>query len=245
LKINVLKDVIPPEIEVYHPKDEEIVHKPYVVIKGVVKDTIGVKSIKINKKEIIVVPITEKKESIEFEQEMQLEEGWNYFTIEAEDFAGNKASKTISVKFEPMPTLTPTPKPKKLEKLSVNVYPKYVETEPGKSINYTITIDWYPPEWRGEMTISAVISAAGFEKRFELPSVTPATNPPITNEITIPIPENIPPFTYKLRLEVEASSLKASDETELKVKPKTPRFEILAGIIGIAIALAITRKIKM
>ncbi len=255
LKINVLKDVIPPEIEIYHPRDGEIVHEPYVVIKGVVKDNIGVKSIRINKEEIVVVPMAVKEESIEFEQEMQLEKGWNYFTIEAEDLAGNKASKTISVKFEPIPTPvpvpptpvppTPVPKPKKLEKLSVSIHPKYVEAEPGESVNYTITIDWYPPEWRGEMTISAVISAAGFEKKFKLPSVTPATNPPITNEITIPIPENIPPLTYKLRLEVEAGSLKASDETELKIKLKTPGFEILAGIIGITTALAVTRKIRM
>ncbi len=136
----------------------------------------------------------------------------------------------------------PTPKSKKLEKLSVSIYPKYVEAEPGSSINYTVTIDWYPPEWKGEMKILAVISAAGFERKFELPSVTPATNPPITNEISIPIPENIPPLTYKLRLEVKADSLKASDETELQIKLKTPGFEILTEIIGITVALAITRK---
>ena len=141
------------------------------------------------------------------------------------------------------PPIPLNPPKQKLEDLSVSIHPKYAEAKPGDTINYTVTIDWYPPEWRGDMKISAVISAAGFEKRFELPPVTPGTSPPITNKITIPVPENVPPLACKLKLEVEAGSLSASDETELVIKLKeTPGFEALLGILAI-IAVSL-RKIR-
>lgn len=407
IEINVLRDAIPPEIIVYSPKDGEVVFEPYVTIKGVARDNIGIKSLKISKLgEFYPLRVAAEKErgtEVKFKDEMQLEKGWNYFTIEAEDFAGNRESKTISVryiaseivpdpylipesvpvpinlqsgedvtlkvmlrdpiggedqisyssilyfrteledpvwtvqlldeddnpvetiskssstftievdhqKFEkisvgltgkapavsrstqitamqirqqiassydsktikiypiktivelktwvsplrivtptppletpPPPPTSPTPAPKpELEELSVSIHPKHVEAKPGDTINYTVTIDWYPPEWKGEMKISAVISAAGFEKRFELPPVTPGTSPPVTNKITIPVPENVPPLTCKLKLEVEAGSLSASDETELVIKLKeTPGFEALLGILAI-IAVSL-RKIR-
>ena len=48
----------------------------------------------------------------------------------------------------------PTPlNPPSLEDLSVSIHPKYAEANPGDTINYTVTIDWYPPEWRGDMKI--------------------------------------------------------------------------------------------
>ena len=103
---NVLKDTIPPEIVVYFPKDGEVVYEPYVTIKGVARDNTGIKSLKISREEWIKPLATgierEAYMEVPFEQEMQLEKGWNYFTIEAEDLAGNKASKTISVKYEPI-----------------------------------------------------------------------------------------------------------------------------------------------
>jgi len=275
LTINVLKDIIPPEIVVYSPKDGAIVFEPYVTVKGVVRDNIGIKSLKINKEELIrVYPATvgiekEEKTEVPFEQEIQLKKGWNYITIEAEDFAGNRASKTISVKyveFELIP-ITPTPiikdikiikittpppitsnstlkvtlKPR-LKDLSVSIHPKYVEAKPGDTIIYTVTIDWYPPEWRGDLNFHVVISAAGFKKEFKIQSsVRPETDPPITNQIPVPIPKNILPLTYKVKLIVEADGLKASDETELRVTPETPGFGVAAAIIAGAAAMALRR----
>ncbi len=142
-------------------------------------------------------------------------------------------------------TITPTqilPTPQKLEKLHVSIQPKYVEAKAGDVINYTITLDWYPPEWRGKMTISAVISAAGFEKRFELQSVTPSSNPPITNQISIPIPEEAPPLTYKARIEVMADSLKVSDETTLKITSGTPGFEVVLAIAGLLVTTYLLKR---
>ena len=107
--VNVLKDAIPPEIVVYSPKDGETVHEHYVTIKGVARDNIGIKSLRIGREEWIR-PLTIGVGEVEvpFEQEMQLEEGWNYFTIEAEDLAGNIETLMIGVKHVPVAT-TPTP----------------------------------------------------------------------------------------------------------------------------------------
>ncbi len=157
----------------------------------------------------------------------------------------------------PIPTKTPistipaqigvTPSPAsqisspKLRELKVSIEPEYLEVRPGDTANCNITLDWSPKDWRGEMKISAVLSAAGFEKKYELPSATPALNPPIVNRITFQIPD-IPPLTYKLRLQVEADSLKASDETTLKVRPSTPGFEAVVAIIAGVSVLALRRR---
>ncbi len=300
LTVNVLKDTIPPEIVVYSPRDGEVVHRPYVTLDAVVRDNIGIGSIKISvNEEIIPSPATlGPGVEIPIKQEIQLKEGWNCIRIEAEDSAGNWASKTVWVKYEPIitaPTVTitpvecisdedctwcgtecvrkrpglicpaivppanctctcmagkcvklcwpipPTPPNPGLKRLNVSIYPKYAEARPGDTINYTVTIDWYPPEWKGDMKISAVISAAGFEKRFELPPVSPVSGPPLTTQIPVPIPSTIPPLTYKLKLEVVADSLRASDEAELKVKAVTPGFEVVSGILAGAAALALRR----
>jgi len=133
---------------------------------------------------------------------------------------------------------TPTPAPEReLEELKISIEPKFLEAKPGDIINYNITLDWSPSDWRKEMKITAVLTAAGFEKRYELPEVKPTSNPPITNQITFQVPD-VPPLTYKLRLEVEADSLKASDVTELRLKMQIPGFEFVAGFIAMSTVIA-------
>ena len=143
----------------------------------------------------------------------------------------------------PTPTSTTTPiSPSQLEELSVSIDPKYVEVKPGDTANYMLTVNWYPPEWRGELTISAVISAAGFEKRYGLPSIALSSDPPITTQIPIPIPQAIPPFTYEVKVEVAADSLKASDEAVLKISQSTPGFEVLFAIVGLLTVAYLLRR---
>ena len=303
LRLDVLKDTVPPEIVVYSPKNGEVVTKPYITLKGIARDNIGIRSLRINKEEYRIMGLEEKYIELPFEQEMQLEEGWNYFTIEVEDFAGNLAREMVSVKYEvpietvtpspmcksdddcvwcgrecvrktpglicpaisppenyecvcvdgrctairvvtPVPEpVTPTPTPKiQLEKLSISIYPKETKARAGETVNYTVTVDWYPPEWRGDLQFSVTISAAGFEKSFKIePSVRPSSNPPITNTIPVPIPENLLPLTYMVKLGVEADSLKASDETTLRISPSTPGFEAVVSVVAGVSALVLRK----
>jgi len=299
-KLNVLKDIIRPEITVYSPNDGEVVHEPYVTIKGVAKDNIGIKSLKINK-EVWIRPLAigiEREAYVElpFEQEMQLEKGWNTFTIEAEDLAGNKASKTIYVKYEPIiVTLTPIPTATPVECLSDEdcmwcgqecvrrqsnlICPAIlpppncecicsggecaelceITIPPEKIITPTLTPEVIPVPILTPVPEEKEAPEAVFEIENLSISIQPKYAearpgdvinytvtidcPPITNQIPIPIPENILPLTYKLRLEVTADSLKASDETTLKIVPKIPGFGVTVAIAAVAVALALRRRL--
>jgi len=75
-----------------------------------------------------------------------------------------------------------------------------------------------------------------------LQSVTPSSNPPITNQISIPIPEEAPPLTYKARIEVMADSLKVSDETTLKITSGTPGFEVVLAIAGLLVTTYLLKR---
>jgi len=264
VEINVLKDVIPPEIEIRSPRNGEVVSVPYVVIEGVVRDNIGIKSLKINGDPVeILQPMTkifEEGVEIQFSQEMQLREGRNTFLIEAVDLAGNSESETIYVKYEKREESKKRESFEKrreeirrnreveenrneeskteIEELEISIQPKYVEANPGESIEYTVVIDWYPPEWRGEMNISASIVAGGFEKKYSLKSLIPVSDPPIIQNVTISIPENLPPVTYKLKLEIEAESVRASEETELKItRSEIPGFGFLTALVAVALLM--------
>jgi len=268
VKIYVKKDSIPPEIVIYSPEDGEVVHNPYITVEGVVRDNIGVKRIEINGEIVspLIIPITIGEEvEVEFKKEVQLIEGWNEIEIVAEDYAGNIAYEVIRVKYEPIEIiLTPiptivvniTPSPfleisenitevevKLLRYLDVEIYPKYYEASPGEVINYEITLNWSPREWRGEVKAKVVLEAAGFKKEWDLPSVEVNQDPPITVNIPIEIPD-VPPLTYKLRLIVEAEGLKDEDYTELKIKSiGIPGFESILAALALASAF-ILRKLN-
>ncbi len=146
---------------------------------------------------------------------------------------------TVSVFSSPTPTPAPNP-PAKLERLKLSIEPKYVEAKLGDTVNYTITLNWYPPEWRGDVVFRVMASSAGFEKEIFTSTAKPTTNPPVTRSIQVPI-GNLPPLTYKVKVVVEANSLKTSDETTLKVRPSTPGFEAVVAILAGAAALALRR----
>ena len=145
-------------------------------------------------------------------------EGWNEIEIVAEDYAGNIAYEVLRVKYEPIEIiLTPiptivvniTPSPfleisenitevevKLLRYLDVEIYPKYYEASPGEVINYEITLNWSPREWRGEVKAKVILEAAGFKKEWDLPSVEVNQDPPITVNIPVEIPHllTLPPL---------------------------------------------------
>ena len=264
VEIHVMKDSIPPEIVVYSPKNREVVSKPYITVEGVVRDNIGVKRIEINDE--IVSPLVlstigiEREEvKVEFKKEVQLMEGWNEIEIEAEDYAGNIAYELIRVKYEPIEiiltpipietiedNITPVPKIKSstLKYLDVEIYPKYCEASSGEVINYEITLDWSPCEWRGEVKAKVILEDAGFKKEWDLPPVEVNQDPPITVNIPVEIP-NVPPLTYKLRLIVEAEGLIDEDYTELKIKSiGIPGFELILAALALASAL-LMRKLNL
>jgi len=103
--------------------------------------------------------------------------------VEAEDYAGNIAYKTVWIKYEPIiPTPTPIitiPPPipiltppyvemkyyrEALEYLDVEIEPKYCEASPGEVINYEIILDWAPHYWRGEVKAKVILEAAGLRR---------------------------------------------------------------------------------
>jgi len=272
LRIVVKEDQIPPEIIVYTPKDGEILSKPYVTLEAVVRDNIGIKavSVKVNDEEEIppkIMPVgvgieRERKTEVKIEKEIQLREGWNEIEIEAEDYAGNVAHELIRVKYVPIIIITPTPTPiitipppiptppitpppvSPLEYLDVEIHPKYCEAGPGEVVNYAITLDWSPREWRGKVKAKVVLEAAGFKKEWDLPSVEVNQDPPITVNIPVKIP-NIPPLTYKLKLIVEAEGLRDEDYTELKVKALgIPGFELILATLALASAFILRKYIN-
>lgn len=126
--------------------------------------------------------------------------------------------------------------PTEIDNLDLSIEPYYVEANPGDTVNYTVTINWTPSEWRNSLRFCGTLSAAGFQKSFDFQS-KPSEAPPIENEVPVTLPESIPPFNYSLNLTVNSGSQKASDETTLKVNSSTtaitPGFESTLAVIGL------------
>ncbi len=134
----------------------------------------------------------------------------------------------------------PTKSETSLSKIEVSIEPKSVKAKPGERINYTITLNWEPKEWVGLVNVSVILTAAGFEKEYELPQIsTNGLTPPVSRQISLEIPRDIPPMTYSARLVVSADSVNASDEATLSVS--TPGFEAIFGVVAAIIALIIRR----
>ncbi|GEM_PF-5583217 len=141
----------------------------------------------------------------------------------------------------PTPSSTPTPSPVPLERLSVEISPKNMEIKPGDTVNYKIKLDWKPETWEGEINAKIIISAFGFNKTYEYPSVpVKGLTPPIESTIPITIPDNAPPLTYKATIIVEADGKTVSDKTSLVVK--IPAFEAVFAIAGLLAVAYLMKK---
>lgn len=128
----------------------------------------------------------------------------------------------------------------KLSMIEVSIEPKSTKAKPGDRITYTVTLNWDPKEWEGLVNVSLVISAAGFEKRYEVLQITmKGSTPPLSRQISFEIPKNLPPTTYNVKLIVSADSVNASDEASLNVS--LPGFEAVFGVAAVIIALMIRR----
>jgi uncharacterized membrane protein len=116
------------------------------------------------------------------------------------------------------------------------IEPKSAKGKPGDTLEYTITLSWEPKEWEGQLDVSIILSAAGFEKRFELlPINTKGLTPPLSKKISFEIPQNIPPVTYTAEVVVSADSVSSSDKTSLSVS--TPGFEAILVVIAMLIVV--------
>ena len=141
-----------------------------------------------------------------------------------------------------IPTITPTeiPTSAKLDNIEVTIEPKSVKAKPGDKLTYNITLNWEPKDWDGWMNISIVLSAAGFEKKFKLPSIpTKGLTPPLSRQISFEMPKNIPPMTYNVKVEVSADSINTSDKSSLSVS--MPGFEVVLGILSIIVAIRLIK----
>ncbi|HID42169.1 MAG TPA: hypothetical protein EYP30_00055, partial [Archaeoglobaceae archaeon] len=127
--------------------------------------------------------------------------------------------------------------PEKL-KLSVSIEPKSTRAKPGDLLTYTLTLNWEPEEWRGAVNLSLILSASGFEKKYELYKIKINSNPPMKRQISFEIPEDLPPMTYDVRFVAHADSVTATEKTTLKV---LPGFEIIIFILAILVALRLMR----
>ncbi len=130
--------------------------------------------------------------------------------------------------------------------LTLSIEPSYAEARPGDTINYTVTINWTPTDWRSDLRFCGTLSAAGFRKSFDLQSVEPLKSPPIEKEVPVTLPENIPPLNYTVNLTINAGSLKANDETTLKVNSSTTAittgFEAVLAVTALTAGLFLIRK---
>ncbi|AEA46854.1 carboxypeptidase-like regulatory domain-containing protein [Archaeoglobus veneficus] len=139
-----------------------------------------------------------------------------------------------------VPTPTPTPKSEggqtNLSSLTVDITPDKITASPGDSINLRLKVDWEPEDWKGQANVIIVLSAAGFEKKYELPGVY-LENPPIENEFSYTLPDNLPPLTYKAKIIVEAGGKEAEDSVDITIPAgKTPGFEVLTAIAAVGAA---------
>ncbi len=147
----------------------------------------------------------------------------------------------------PTPTATPTPTPAAiptptLQSLSVDINPKTVTAKPGDTIEYTITANWAPVTWNGDIQAKVEVGAMGINKHYNYSIPTEGLEPPINRTIHPTIPENAPPATYKAKVTAVADSISDTAETELKVETQTPGFGAITAFIGLLAVAYILRK---
>ncbi len=129
-----------------------------------------------------------------------------------------------------------------LQSLTLEISPSSITANPGDTINLRLRVNWEPKEWKGKANVKIILSAAGFKKEYELPDVI-LENPPIEEEFSYTLPDNLPPLTYKATIVVEAGGQKAEDSMQIKVGASgTPGFEVVLGLIGLVGAIALRRR---
>jgi hypothetical protein len=87
-EFTVKRDTIPPQVEIVFPPRDLIVNTTTIVIRGTVKDEISVIRL-----ETIKIPVVDGA----FQYEVDLDGGYNTFTMSSVDEAGNLWTRTISV----------------------------------------------------------------------------------------------------------------------------------------------------
>ncbi len=137
----------------------------------------------------------------------------------------------------PTPAATPTPT---LQSLSVDINPKTVTAKPGDTIEYTITANWAPVTWNGDIQAKVELGAMGISKHYNRSIPTEGLEPPINRTIHPTIPENAPPATYKAKVTAMADSISDTAETELNVE--TPGFGAITALAGLLAVAYILRK---
>ncbi len=145
----------------------------------------------------------------------------------------------------PTPTATPTPTPAAtptptLQSLSVDINPKTVTAKPGDTIEYTITANWAPVTWNGDIQAKVEVGAMGISKHYNHSIPTEGLEPPINRTIHPTIPDNAPPATYKAKVTAMADSISDTAETELNVE--TPGFGAITALAGLLAVAYILRK---
>ncbi len=137
----------------------------------------------------------------------------------------------------PTPAATPTPT---LQSLSVDINPKTVTAKPGDTIEYTITANWAPVTWNGDIQAKVEVGAMGISKHYNHSIPTEGLEPPINHTIHPTIPDNAPPATYKAKVTAMADSISDTAETELNVE--TPGFGAITALAGLLAVAYILRK---
>ena len=129
-----------------------------------------------------------------------------------------------------------------LQSLTLEISPSGITANPGDTINLRLRVDWEPNDWKGKADVKIILSAAGFKKEYELPDVI-LENPPIEEEFSYTLPDNLPPLTYKATIVVEAGSQKAEDSVQIKVGASgAPGFEVVLGVISLVGAMVLRRR---
>lgn len=88
------EDKLLPELEIIAPKDKSYLKQNKVKVSGRAWDDSFVKEVWLGS-EPIVIPISEKE--IQFQQELELNPGWNNFQIRVVDLTGKEQSKSYSL----------------------------------------------------------------------------------------------------------------------------------------------------
>ncbi|RZN33433.1 MAG: PGF-CTERM sorting domain-containing protein [Methanophagales archaeon ANME-1-THS] len=135
----------------------------------------------------------------------------------------------------------PVAKAVPLESLSVEVVPENITAKPGDTVTYKIKVEWSPETWEGTMDLTIAITAFGFEKTFEYPSIPVTGAPPLVQQFPITIPDNAPPLVYKALVKQGFIFFSATDETNITLK--VPGFEAVFAVAGlVAVAYLVRRR---
>ena len=121
-----------------------------------------------------------------------------------------------------------------LKSLTVTT-PETISAKSGETINLNLGIDWEPQDWQGTADITIILSAAGFDTKYELPNIH-LEKPPISNTFDYKLPDNLPPLTYTAKIIVDAGEIMAESSTDVETgNASIPGFESFLTIVVLLI----------